>query len=62
MHDVVVIGSATKDVFLDVKKIKPTKSDEFTTGQALCFGFGSKIAIDSMIFTSGGGGTNAATT
>jgi sugar/nucleoside kinase (ribokinase family) len=61
-YDVIVIGSATKDVFLNVDNIQPTKVDKFPTGQALCFGFGSKIAIDRMAFTSGGGGTNVAVT
>lgn len=62
MFDIIVIGSATKDVFLDVNKIKPIKTDQFTTGQALAFGLGSKTAIDKMTFASGGGGTNVAVT
>src|SRR3989339_1993995 len=59
-YDVIVIGSATKDVFLNIENLKPTMAEEFPTGQALCFGFGSKIVIDKMTFASGGGGTNVA--
>jgi len=59
-YDVIVIGSATKDVFLNIENLKPTMAEEFPTGQALCFGLGSKVAIDKMTFTSGGGGTNVA--
>ena len=59
-YDVIVIGSATKDVFLDIENVKPTRVEESITGQALCFGLGSKIAIDKVVFASGGGGTNVA--
>jgi len=59
--EVTVIGSATKDVFLDITN-KPIKLDGFTTGEAICFGLASKVAIDKMTFTSGGGGGNMAVT
>jgi len=38
------------------------KNQNFTTGEALCIGLGSKIAINKLVFASGGGGTNAAVT
>ncbi len=36
--------------------------DEFKTGEGVCFPLGSKIKIDEIYFTSGGGGTNTAAT
>ncbi len=59
-YDIIVVGSATKDIFLNVENIRPTKIDEFPAGQALCFGLGSKVTVDKMVSASGGGGTNVA--
>ncbi len=60
--DVITIGSATKDIFLNVEAEGVQKLDNFKTGEAICFGLGSKIQINKINFTSGGGGTNQAVT
>lgn len=60
--DLVVIGSATRDVFIDLPDKRTFKLDEFPTGEAICLGFGSKISVDKMVLSSGGGGTNTAVT
>lgn len=60
--DIIIIGSATKDVFLDINKVPVENNPGAKTGKAVCFDLGSKIPIEKMEFTSGGGGTNAAVT
>lgn len=60
--DIVAIGSATRDIFIGIDGFKRVKSPEFSTGEGLCFPFGSKLEIKKILFTSGGGGTNAAVT
>ncbi len=62
MYDIVVFGSATRDLFVKSKEFKTLKNKKFITGQGLCFNLGSKIKIDELFFATGGGGTNAATT
>ena len=60
-YDVIAVGSATVDVFVethdeDVIDIRTAHSEEIYT----CFELGSKILIDHLEFTTGGGGTNTA--
>lgn len=62
MHDIIVIGSSTRDVFLSSDELKVIKSEEFTVGQGLCAGFGSKVEVQKIVFSTGGGATNAAVT
>lgn len=62
MFDIVSIGSATRDIFINTDKFKSLDLPDFSTGKALCFPLGSKIEIKKITFTSGGGGTNAAVT
>lgn len=62
MYDVIAIGSATRDAFLISKAFKFLHSDEFETGIGECVSFGSKIELDELVLTTGGGGTNAAVT
>jgi sugar/nucleoside kinase (ribokinase family) len=62
LFDIITIGSATRDVFLSSEGFKVVKDSDFATGQAECFGLGSKIEIKKILFTTGGGGTNAAVT
>lgn len=52
MFDIITIGSATRDVFLKSKSFE----------KPLCFRLGTKVEVDKIIFTSGGGATNAAVT
>src|SRR3989344_4491410 len=67
MFDIITIGTATRDVFLTSSFFKVFRDTEhlkkngFPTGEAQCFTLGGKVEIDKPIFTTGGGGTNAAT-
>lgn len=62
MYDIVSMGSATRDVFINADDFKSLNMANFYTGKGLCFPLGSKIEIKKIVFTSGGGGTNAAVT
>ena len=62
MFDIITIGSATRDVFMKSEQFKIIEDKSFATGQGECFALGSKIEIKDIVFTSGGGGTNAAVT
>lgn len=62
MFDVVTFGSAVRDLFVKSKNFKTLKHKKFITGQGLCLDLGSKIKIDEMFFSTGGGGTNSAAT
>lgn len=60
--DVVTFGSATRDNFLFLKKLEVAKTKRFIAGKAYCFPAGAKIEVEKFIFSTGGGGTNAAVT
>src|SRR3989344_5532848 len=60
--DIVSIGSATRDVLIGADDFKLVKSADFSTGEAMCLPFGSKVEIKKIVFTSGGGSTNAVVT
>ncbi|TSC94480.1 MAG: ribokinase family sugar kinase [Parcubacteria group bacterium Licking1014_1] len=63
MFDIITFGSATQDIFLKSKAFKILKDEkDFITGQGICLPFGSKIDIENIVFSSGGGGTNTAAT
>ena len=62
MLDVITIGAATRDVFLVSKEFQIINSPRFTGGQAECVALGSKIDVDQLVFSTGGGATNAAVT
>ena len=62
MFDIVSIGSATRDVFLGLDEFKIVDSADFVAGKGLCLPLGSKLEIKKIVFTSGGGGTNAGVT
>jgi len=62
MFDIVSIGSATRDVLINAADFKSVDMADFSTGKGLCFPLGSKLEIKKIVFTSGGGGTNAAVT
>lgn len=61
-YDIITIGSATRDVFMKSEQFKIIEDKSFSTGQGECFALGSKIEIENVVFTSGGGGTNTAVT
>ena len=61
MYDIITFGSATQDIRLKSKDFKVLKNEkDFTTGEGICLTLGSKIDIEEIDFTSGGGGTNTA--
>lgn len=62
MFDVITFGSATQDIYLKSEKFLPVLGKYFTTGKGICLSLGSKIEIQDVFFTSGGGGTNTAAT
>lgn len=62
MFDVITIGSAIQDVFLVSDAFKVIRSNKFATGAGECVSLGSKIEIEKLITTTGGGATNSAAT
>ncbi|OGN05249.1 MAG: hypothetical protein A2831_02680 [Candidatus Yanofskybacteria bacterium RIFCSPHIGHO2_01_FULL_44_17] len=62
MFDIITIGSATRDVLLKAEGFELRKHTDSPTGAEQCFPLGSKIEIKEIVFTTGGGGTNAAVT
>lgn len=60
-YDVITIGSASRDVFLNSPDFKIINSGE-TMGQMLGLPLGSKIEAKKIVFATGGGGTNTAVT
>lgn len=63
MYDIITFGSAAQDINLKSKAFKVMKDNkDFVTGEGLCLALGSKIDIEDIKFTSGGGGTNTAVT
>ena len=55
MFDVITIGTATRDIFIKSPAAKVVNG-------TYCFPLGEKIEVKKMIFTTGGGATNTATT
>jgi ribokinase len=68
MLDVISIGTASRDVYLQSPLFKPfndpkhLKKIGFVTGEAQCFGMGAKVGVDNIHFSTGGGATNTAVT
>jgi ribokinase len=63
MYDIITFGSATQDINLKSKAFKVTKDDkDSVTGEGICLALGSKIDVEGIKFTTGGGGTNVAAT
>lgn len=60
MYDVITFGSATRDAFFYSRNFRVFGGGKFPSGRALCFNLGSKVEVDKIFFTSGGGGTNTA--
>ncbi|MCX6724399.1 MAG: carbohydrate kinase family protein [Candidatus Staskawiczbacteria bacterium] len=62
-YDIITFGSATQDIHLKSRAFKILKGQkDFLTGAGICLPLGSKIDVQDIIFTSGGGGTNTAAT
>lgn len=62
MFDVITIGSATRDVFIRSAALETHASAHSPTGVDACLPMGGKVAIDDLVFATGGGATNAAVT
>jgi len=62
MFDIIVIGSASRDVFLNSSDFTIIDGKEFVTGEGLCLPAGAKIEVKKVVFATGGGGTNNAVT
>jgi len=62
MYDVIVLGSATKDVFMSSFDFKVVEDEKLITKKGLCVPLGSKLKMESVTFAMGGCGTNAAVT
>lgn len=63
MFDIITFGSATRDIIVKPKSLTVLKYDKnYTNGQEVCFPLGSKIDIEEINFTTGGGGTNTVAT
>jgi len=63
-YDIITFGSATGDTFLRLKKdnFQIWEESKFVTEKALCFPLGSKVFIEDLQVSTGGGGTNTACT
>ncbi|MEI7512032.1 MAG: carbohydrate kinase family protein [Candidatus Uhrbacteria bacterium] len=59
---VLCIGGATQDVFIRSKALEEHHDEQSADGIAACFLMGSKMSIDELTFSTGGGATNAAVT
>lgn len=62
MYDIITVGAATRDVFLVSKAFMLVPLPELGGNLAECVALGSKIEIDDIHLTTGGGATNAAVT
>ncbi len=51
-YDIISVGSAVMDVFLD--------TDVHERGKEICYNIGAKIKVKDLRFSTGGGGTNTA--
>jgi sugar/nucleoside kinase (ribokinase family) len=63
MYDIITFGSAAQDIHIKSKSFKVLKDEkDFLTGEGICLALGSKMNVEDIIFSSGGGGTNTAAT
>jgi len=62
MFDITTFGSATWDIFLRPEKFQVVRDKKFITGKGICFNLGSKVDVEDIYLSSGGGGTNTAAT
>lgn len=63
MFDIITFGSATQDILVKARKLTVLKyKKEFASDQNFVFPVGSKVDVDDINFSTGGGGTNTAAT
>jgi len=60
MFDIISIGSATVDIFVQSDKFMVKKDKDFPSGSSLSVDFSSKPEINQFLISSGGGATNSA--
>ncbi|MEX2145187.1 MAG: carbohydrate kinase family protein [Candidatus Spechtbacterales bacterium] len=61
-YDVITIGSATRDIYIQSKAMQSVKDNVFHTGEGICVPSGSKVPVEDLQFTTGGSAVNAAVT
>jgi len=61
-YDIITFGSATQDIYLKSKKFVLIANKNFSVGKAICLPAATKMKMDDIAFSTGGGGTNAAAT
>jgi sugar/nucleoside kinase (ribokinase family) len=61
-YDIITFGSAAQDIYIKSKDFVVLGNKDFVSGQGICLPFGSKIEIEDIIFSYGGGGINTAST
>jgi len=59
MFDIITIGGATKDVFVQSNDIKLSKTNSLEK-KGFVLNIGSKFEVDNIVLDTGGGGTNTA--
>lgn len=62
MYDVITVGAAVRDVFLVSRAFMLIPLPELGGNLGECVALGSKIDIDEIVLSTGGGATNAAVT
>lgn len=67
MYDIITFGSAAQDIHVNSKLFKVVRGakasgSDLGPEEGICLPFGSKIDVESIVFNSGGGGTNTAAT
>jgi len=61
MYDVIAIGGATQDIFVETDEAKILNIETVSDKQSyLCFDYGAKIELDKLAYDIGGGASNAA--
>ncbi len=61
MYDIITIGGATQDIFVQADEAKIFNIETVSDKQSyLCFDYGAKIEMDKLAYDIGGGAANAA--
>ena len=61
-YDIITIGSATRDIYLEGDAFIPVVDKSFGTGAGICVNLGSKVDVTKLHLTTGGSALNAAVT
>lgn len=62
MFDIVSIGSATRDGYFKGIPFVEVEDKRFAVGKGIALPYGGKVTVPEIIFTTGGGATNASVT